>query len=379
MKVSNVCQIGLSNFTIRFLEKENSMGEKSHLAYFDGPHGRIENLAIETCGKERNQLLLFPYWYTSQNDLQKGLHHHLFQDDRRADKMALAYTTHLDITGNQVREYWVYDTNGWQLTDEYDFHQFIERMTFITIGWAFRKIETENRSKKEQLCSQAESLSWSTNWKETTQTFKKLHEQWKQIGSAGRDDEDSLWQRFRAAQDKLNERRAAFYEQRDREQIENLNRKESLCKTAESLVYDSDYKAATQRVKELQATWKTIGHVPRDRADEIWHRFRNACDCVFTQAKEQRERKQTEWRSKMQDTLKRKRDQVVRLRASVEHDEGNISRWQDTINKLRPGGRADVIRADLESKISDVGVKIRSKRDRLYELETSIRDIESKL
>jgi hypothetical protein len=122
----------------------------------------------------------------------------------------------LDITGNQVREYWVYDTNGWQLTDEYDFHQFIERMTFITIGWAFRKIETENRSKKEQLCSQAESLSWSTNWKETTQTFKKLHEQWKQIGSAGRDDEDSLWQRFRAAQDKLNERRAAFYEQRDR-------------------------------------------------------------------------------------------------------------------------------------------------------------------
>jgi hypothetical protein len=81
----------------------------------------------------------------------------------------------------------------------------------------------------------------------------------------------------------------------------------------------------------------------------------------------------------MQDTLKRKRDQVVRLRASVEHDEGNISRWQDTINKLRPGGRADVIRADLESKISDVGVKIRSKRDRLYELETSIRDIESKL
>jgi hypothetical protein len=239
--------------------------------------------------------------------------------------------------------------------------------------------QQENRGKKEKLCSQAESLSLSINWKETTQTFKKLHEQWKQIGSAGRDDEDALWQRFRAAQDKFYERRSVFYEQRDREQIENLNRKEWLCKTAESLVYDSDYKAATQRVKELQATWKTIGHVPRDRADEIWNRFRNACDRVFTQAKEERERKQTEWQSKMQETLNRKRDQAVRLRASVEHDESNISRWRDTINNLRPGGRADVIRADLESKISDVGIKIRSKRDRLYELETAIRDIELKL
>jgi chromosome segregation ATPase len=75
----------------------------------------------------------------------------------------------------------------------------------------------------------------------------------------------------------------------------------------------------------------------------------------------------------------RKRQQAERLRESIEHDEGNVSRWQDTIYNLRPGGRADEIRDDLESRISDVEDKIRSKRRRLDELEDSISDIEARL
>ncbi|MEH2181877.1 DUF349 domain-containing protein [Nostoc sp.] len=432
------------------------MGEKLHLPYFDGPHGRIENLAIETCGKNHNELLLFPHWYNYQDNQQKGLHHHLFEDDRRSDIMALAYTTNLDATGKQVREYWIKDRNGWQLTDEYDFNRFIERMTSIVIGYAFREIEAKNRHKKEQLCSQAEalsasmdwrgahevikslrveweavgsagedinqdlwirfqsavekfyqrrtkhfeklecqqqenrakkeklcnqaeSLSFSTSWKETSESFKKLHEQWKQIGSAGRNYEDDLWRRFRSGQNKFYERRSAFYKQRDEEQLENLERKKNLCKMAELLVYKSDTRTATQTVKELQAEWKTIGYVPREQADEIWNRFQIACNRVFDLAKEERERKQSQWRSQMQETLNLKRAQVIKLRDSIEHDEGNTSRWRDTINNLRLGGRADQIRYELSNKIVDVENKICSKREHLYQLESSIREIESKL
>lgn len=129
----------------------------------------------------------------------------------------------------------------------------------------------------------------------------------------------------------------------------------------------------------MQEKWKGIGHVPRDRADAIWDRFRHACDRVFEHARHERERKQEEWRDKMREALDRKRQQAARLRESIEHDEGNISRWQDTIYNLRPGGRADEIRDDLESRISDVEDRIRSKRHRLDELEDTISDIESRL
>jgi len=206
-----------------------------------------------------------------------------------------------------------------------------------------------------------------------------LQEQWRQIGSAGRDYDDALWQRFRSAQDKFYERRSAFYERQNQERQENLRRKEHLCSAAESLAYTQDTKAAIQRVKEFQAAWKTIGQVPRDRADALWDRFRSACDRVFAHANEERARKQAEWQSKMRDTLAHKREQVARLRESIEHDEGNISRWRDTIYNLHGGGRADEIRDSLEHKISSVEEKIRSKRDRLYELEEAIRDIQSKL
>lgn len=236
-----------------------------------------------------------------------------------------------------------------------------------------------NRAKKESLCSRAESLSSSSDWKNTAQALKSLQEEWKQVGSAGRDHEDGLWNRFRHAQDRFFERRSAHFEDRDREQRENLHRKESICSEAESLAHSGDPKAATERVKELQEKWKGIGHVPRDQADALWDRFRHACDRVFEHARHERERKQEEWREKLHEALERKRQQANRLRESIEHDEGNVSRWQDTIYNLRPGGRADDIRDDLESRISDVEDKIRSKRHRLDELEDSISDIEAKL
>ena len=81
----------------------------------------------------------------------------------------------------------------------------------------------------------------------------------------------------------------------------------------------------------------------------------------------------------MQDALERKRDQAERLRESIAHDESNIERWHDTIYNLHDGGRADEIRDSLESKISDVEGNVRSKRDRLSDIEDVIRDIDRKL
>jgi hypothetical protein len=239
--------------------------------------------------------------------------------------------------------------------------------------------QQQHRARKESLCVQAEALSGSTDWKATAEKLTALQAEWKRTGSAPREHEESLWRRFRVAQDQFFERRSVFYERRKTEQEGNLARKRHLCSIAESLTEASDSRAASERVRELQAEWKGIGHVSRENADVVWERFRKACDRVFTRAHEEWERKQIEWRRSLQEALERKREKASRLRESIDHDEGNISRWEDTIANLRPGGRADEIRDSLEQKIADVREKVDSKAARLGELDESIREIESKL
>jgi hypothetical protein len=34
----------------------------------------------------------------------------------------------------------------------------------------------------------------------------------------------------------------------------------------------------------LQAEWRTVGPAPKDVADEVWNRFRAACDKIYDRA-----------------------------------------------------------------------------------------------
>ncbi|MBO4755942.1 MAG: DUF349 domain-containing protein, partial [Bacteroidales bacterium] len=43
-----------------------------------------------------------------------------------------------------------------------------------------------------------------------------------------------------------------------------------------------DWKATGDRLIELQKQWKEIGAVPRKKSEQIWKRFRAACDAFFT-------------------------------------------------------------------------------------------------
>jgi hypothetical protein len=249
-------------------------------------------------------------------------------------------------------------------------------------------LDRQRRTKtdaKERLIRDAERWSASEEWKQAGAELKALQARWKEAGSAGADDE-SLWQRFRATCDHFYERRTHHFETLDRQRNHHAAQKEQLCSTAEALRHADDLKAAMSRVKDLQSEWKTIGSAPKEVDDRLWQRFRHACDAVFAAATQERERKheewerkQREWRDKLHDTVRAKREQATRLRESINHDEGNLARWRDTINDIRPGRRADEIRDSLETKISDVEDRMQSKEQKLRELEDAINDIEAKL
>ena len=149
------------------------------------------------------------------------------------------------------------------------------------------KEESERQKCLEQkvtLCLEAENLSDSTDWVATAQRIAELQAEWKRIGLAAPKPEREVWNRFRAACGRFFGRRRADLVERKQTWAKNAALKETLCQQAEALSEEPDLPSAKGTVRRLQAEWKTVGPVRRNRSETLWLRFRAACDQVYTRA-----------------------------------------------------------------------------------------------
>ncbi len=145
-------------------------------------------------------------------------------------------------------------------------------------GQHFAQLDAERgaaKAAKEKLIERAEELSQSSDWKETATAMRDLMTEWKATGRAGRDSEEALWTRFRAAQDTFFSRRSATFAERDAEQHENQHKKDEIIREAEALEL-GDPKAAQAALRALQSRYDEIGHVPRESMHRTDERMRAA-------------------------------------------------------------------------------------------------------
>jgi hypothetical protein len=143
----------------------------------------------------------------------------------------------------------------------------------------------ENLKKKEALVARAESMADSTDWVRTAEAIKQLQAEWKSVGPVTRGHEKAVWERFRAACDKFFTRRQEDLKERKHEWSENLARKEALITEAEQLAQSTEWEKSAARIKQLQAEWKRIGPVRKNKSEVVWQRFRAACDTFFERYK----------------------------------------------------------------------------------------------
>jgi len=139
----------------------------------------------------------------------------------------------------------------------------------------------ENLRLKEQLCEQAEALADSSDWIRTAETIKGLQAQWKNIGPVTPGHEKAIWERFRAACDTFFTRRKTDLSDRKVVWTANYQKKEEICAQIEALADTTEWDRAMFEVKRLQAEWRVIGPVKRNKAESILLRFRAACEKFF--------------------------------------------------------------------------------------------------
>ena len=149
-----------------------------------------------------------------------------------------------------------------------------------------KKEQVNNLKAKNLLCEKVEEiltleLNSPKEWEENSKEVIELQRLWKLIGFAPKKDNNKIYDRFRKACDSFFDAKRDFYSKNKEVEDNNYQIKLDFCNQAESMMESTDWKKTTDFYIELQKKWKTVGPVPRKYKDEIWQRFRNACNAFF--------------------------------------------------------------------------------------------------
>ncbi len=135
------------------------------------------------------------------------------------------------------------------------------------------------KSAKERLVAEAEKMASSRDWMATAGAFKRLMDDWRAAGRAGRADDDALWQRFKAAQDTFFTAKDAVVQAEEDGYRANLAVKEALLTDAEAILPVTDLEKAKAALRIIQDKWDKAGKVPRadmERTEKAIRRIEQA-------------------------------------------------------------------------------------------------------
>jgi len=90
-----------------------------------------------------------------------------------------------------------------------------------------------------------------------------------------------LSDRFQSAREQLFTKIQELREAEEWKRWSMVPKLEELCAKVEGLAADENLKNVSQELKRAQAAWKKVGAAPRDKGEELWKRFKQACDAAY--------------------------------------------------------------------------------------------------
>jgi hypothetical protein len=182
---------------------------------------------------------------------------------------------------------------------------------------AIKREQTRNLELKSELCEKTEALieqpfTSRKEWNKASEQLLEIQKIWRTIGFAPKKDNTRIYERFRTACDGFFAAKREFYAGIKSEMEHNLQLKTEICEAAEALQASEDWKHTTDELIALQAKWKDIGAVPRRYSEQIWKRFRAACDAFF----EHKSKHFASVESQYEDNLRKKQALIEEMAAA---------------------------------------------------------------
>lgn len=215
---------------------------------------------------------------------------------------------------------------------------------------------------KEKLITKAEELADSTSWKKTTEAMDALMEEWKAAGYAGKEHNDELWDKFRAARKKFYDARSDFYAKQNAEFAEKVKSKQELIEKAKAIVEQNAYsRENSDKLKELSAAWKEVGFSGRDKEEKLWNEFKGTLDTYYAGLKAFNEQKHTDWLNRMESVKNRKVDMIEKQKKQLT--------WMER----------ELTSVIGEAAFEEMQLDIEDKKAFIEQLEAELKELEDKI
>lgn len=233
-----------------------------------------------------------------------------------------------------------------------------------------------NLEKKIALCEQAEALKDSTDWKATAEKLTELQRRWKTIGAVTKKRSDEVWKRFQEACDFFFEQKKRDLSQSRKSEQENLRAKRALTASLKEIAADAPRQEVVAAIKDAQARWNEIGHVPFREKDKVYEEFRAVINELY----------------KVHD-LKDTRANFARFESSINEmsDSGKLSRERERLARVLETKRSELTTyqnnlgffnfksTSGSSMLRDIERKTQRIRDDIADLEKKIALIDGRL
>lgn len=168
------------------------------------------------------------------------------------------------------------------------YHHHVEKFyDYIKINKELKDLDLKkNLEEKILLTEKSEKLLLEPNILNAFKVLQKYHEDWREIGPVPKEKRGEIWERFKEATSKVNRKHQQYYQTLKDQQRTNYEQKLLMCNKAEELavmdlVTHQEWIRRTNEILELQKVWKSIGFAPRRENNEVYSRFRKACDAFF--------------------------------------------------------------------------------------------------
>ncbi|MEQ8518736.1 MAG: DUF349 domain-containing protein [Cytophagales bacterium] len=199
----------------------------------------------------------------------------------------------------------------------------------------FKKKLDDNLEKKKELITKLETfIDYSSDkiseWNEKSREILNIQEEWKKIGPVPRElskeISKSFWSHFKG----FFKSKQQFFKALDEAREKNHELKVKLCEQVEEINKSTeDLAQQSEKVKQIQREWKNIGPAPRKKSEDVYKRFKSACDAFFDNLRGNQKEREKDF----EVNLQKKNEVVEKIKTLKSLSEENLEEVEKLIKE----------------------------------------------
>ncbi len=244
------------------------------------------------------------------------------------------------------------------------------------------KQEEQHYQQKLELIEEAEEVKETDNWDEGHQKMQSLMDRWKKIGPVPRKKSNKIWKQFKGAMDVFYDRRREHFAEAKEQQKENLKKKEEILEKLRELHQHPDPIEAVNEAKKLQSEFKDVGYVPIKKKNEMWQKYREACDVIYDRMRAAKSGNKFDQELAKADLDAEQRSEIQELRKEHKKIEKEVRDLKNEVLQLEESKANfnfsdddNPLLKDMEQKIAKLQAQLENKRNKLEAVSMEMDDI----